>query len=76
MARNFCGLAIFFLFCLELFFAIRTDCFSCRELIFAIFGKYPLPSIDNTVFSYFLSTCTRNTYFQTISQSLNERDKL
>ena len=31
----------------ELIFAIRTDCFFCRKLIFTIFRKYPVPSIDN-----------------------------
>ena len=31
----------------ELIFAIRTDWFSCWELIFAIFRKYPVLSIDN-----------------------------
>ena len=41
----FCGLAIF---CplRELIFAIGTV-FSCRELIFAIFRKHPVLSIDN-----------------------------
>ena len=42
----FCGLAIFCVF-RELIFAIRTDCFFCRKLIFTIFRKYPVPSIDN-----------------------------
>ena len=31
----------------ELIFAIRTDWFSCWELIFSIFRKYPVLSIDN-----------------------------
>ena len=47
MARNFCGLAIF---CVlrQLIFAIRTDWFfSQLELIFAIFSKYPVHSIDD-----------------------------
>ena len=49
VARNFCG--FFFcglaIFCVlrELIFPIRTDWF-CLELIFAIFRKYPVPSID------------------------------
>ena len=42
----FCGLAIFCVF-RELIFAIRTDWFFCRKLIFTIFRKYPVPSIDN-----------------------------
>ena len=32
--------------------------FSCRDLIFAIFIKYPVPSINNI--SFLLSTCNRN----------------
>ena len=42
----FCELAIF---CVlrELIFAISTDLFFCWEFIFAIFRKYPVPSIDN-----------------------------
>ena len=55
VARNFfgsffCGLAIF---CVlrELIFPIRIDWF-CLELIFAIFRKYPVPSIDY-IFVYF-----------------------
>ena len=51
MAQNFADWR-FFSVLPELFFAIRTDCFSCWELIFAIFRKYPVPSIDNTVFSF------------------------
>ena len=46
MARNVCGLAIFCVL-LQLIFAIRTDWFFSLELIFAIFSKYPVPSIDN-----------------------------
>ena len=42
---HFCGLAIF---CVlrELIFAFTTRWFSCWELIFAIFRKYPVPSLD------------------------------
>ena len=53
MARNFagvyfCGLAIFGVL-RELIFAIRTDWFFPLEItvIFEIFRKYPVPSIDN-----------------------------
>ena len=70
--------------------------FSCWELIFTIFRKFPVPSIYNIeimntwksymwtakwriiwrkvnitiikIFSFLLSTCNRNTYFQTINQ--------
>ena len=43
----FCRLAIFFVL-REVIFAILGQIgFSCRELIFAIFRKYPEPSIDN-----------------------------
>ena len=61
----FCGLAIFCVLW-ELIFAIRTDWigFSSRELIFAVFRKYPALRI----FSFLFSTCNRNTYFQTINQ--------
>ena len=47
--------------------------FSSWELIFAIFRKlrkYPVPSTqypEVIIFSFFLSTCNRNTYFQTIN---------
>ena len=67
MGVNFCGLAIF---CVlrELIFAIRTDWFFLLGIIFLRFSeKYPVPSIDN-IFSFLLSTCNRNTYFQTINQ--------
>ena len=52
------------IFCVlrELFFTIRTDCFFLFRLIFRIFRKYPVPSIDN--FSSLLSTCNINTYFK------------
>ena len=42
----FCGSAIF---CVlrELIFAIGTDWFFLLDLIFAIFIKYPVPSINN-----------------------------
>ena len=53
MARNFagvyfCGLAIFGVL-RELIFAIRTDWFFPLGItvIFEIFRKYPVPSIDN-----------------------------
>ena len=44
----FCGLAIFGVL-RELIFAIRTDWFFPLEItvIFEIFRKYPVPSIDN-----------------------------
>ena len=62
----FCGLAIF---CVlrELIFPIRTDWF-CLELIFAIFRKYPVPSIDYIFVFIEYYTCNRNTYFQVINQ--------
>ena len=54
VARNFGGSLIIFAdwrflgVLRELIFAIWTDFFfSCWELIFAIFRKYPVPSIDN-----------------------------
>ena len=55
MARNFCGLAIFCVL-LQLIFAIRTDWFFSLELIFAIFSKYPVPSIDN-IFDFVKNIC-------------------
>ena len=43
----FCGLEIFCVLC-ELISAIKTDWFFLlRIYIFAIFRKYPVPSIDN-----------------------------
>ena len=43
----FCRLAIFFVL-REVIFAILGQIgFSCRELIFAIFRKHPVLSIDN-----------------------------
>ena len=62
----FCGLAIF---CVlrELIFPIRTDWF-CLELIFAIFRKCPVPSIDYIFVFIEYYTCNRNTYFQVINQ--------
>ena len=45
----FCGLAIFGVL---------------QELIFAIFRKYPVPSI--VLFSFLLSTSNRKTYFQAL----------
>ena len=59
----FCGYAIF---CVlrELIFAISTDLLICWEFIFAIFRKYQSPAL--TIFSFLLSTCNRNAYFQTI----------
>ena len=41
----------------ELIFAIRTDWFSCWELIFAIFRKYPVLSIDNIFVFHFIPFC-------------------
>ena len=51
VARNFCGslflrLAIF-CYLRELILRLGQIGFSCWELIFAIFRKYPGPSIDN-----------------------------
>ena len=62
----FCGLAIF---CVlrELIFPIRTD-WLCWELIFAIFRKYPVPSIDYIFVFIEYYTCNRSTYFQVINQ--------
>ena len=38
----------FFVFCgTDYFLLLGQIGFTCRELIFAIFGKYPAPSIDN-----------------------------
>ena len=71
VARNFCG--FFFcglaIFCVlrELIFLIRTDWF-CLELIFAIFRKYPVPSIDYIFLFIEYYTCNRNTHFQVINQ--------
>ena len=45
-------------------FAIRTDWFFSLELIFAIFSKYPVPSIDNIF--VFVKSVQQNTYFQTV----------
>ena len=39
-------------------------CFFAGNLFFAIFRKYPYPAL--TIFSFLLSTCNRNAYFQTI----------
>ena len=71
VARNFCG--FFFcglvIFCVlrALIYPIRTDWF-CLELIFAIFRKYPVPSIDYIFVFIEYYTCNRNTYFQVINQ--------
>ena len=46
VSRNFCGLEIF-LFRGNLFLRLGQTGFSYWELIFAIFRKYPVPSIDN-----------------------------
>ena len=48
VARNFCGLA-FFCVLWELIVVIRTDWFFLLELIFAVFIKYPIHSIANTL---------------------------
>ena len=65
MARNFCGLAIF---CVsrEQILRLGQIGISCWELIFAIFRKYPVPSIDNIL--VFMSTFNRNTHCQTMNQ--------
>ena len=57
----FCGLAMFYVL-RELIFAIRTDWFSCWELIFAIFRKYPVLSIDNIFVFIEYVQYNRNTY--------------
>ena len=50
--------------------------FSCWELTFAIFRKYPVPSIDNIFVFNLWSTCNKNTYFQIINQYFVVFDKL
>ena len=51
LERNFCQSLFLrigdFLCFRELIFAIGTDWFFCRDLIFVIFIKYPVPSINN-----------------------------
>ena len=66
----------------KLIFAIRTDLtFSCWELIFVIFRKYPVPSIQHWyIFSNNTTVCIP--YVKSVFVSLytalflNERDKL
>ena len=81
MARDFCGslflrIGDFFVFCVNEFFRLGQIVFSCWELTFAIFRKYPLPSIDNIFAFNLLSTCNINTYFQIINQYFVVFDKL
>ena len=69
MARNVFGslflrIGDFLCFAGSLIFAISTDLLFCWEFIFAIFRKYQSPAL--TIFSFLLSTCNRNAYFQTI----------
>ena len=53
VARNFCGSLFFadwpfFVFCgTTLNFAIRTDWFLLKEIVFCDFRKFPVPSIEN-----------------------------
>ena len=42
----FCGLAIFCVLW-KLIFAIRTDWFFLKEIVFGDFRKFPVPSIEN-----------------------------
>ena len=58
------------------FLAIRTDWFFLLGINFAIFRKYPVPSIDNIFVFNLLSTCNINTYFQIINQYFVVFDKL
>ena len=54
---------------------LRFGDFLClRELIFAIFRKYQGPSM--IIFSFLLSRCNRNTYFQIINKYFVVFDKL
>ena len=66
VARNFCGLAIS---CVlrELIFAITRDWFFLLGINCCGFqGSTQYPAL--IIFSFLLSTCNRNTYFQTIKQ--------
>ena len=83
----FCGLAIF---CVlrELIFAIWTEWFFLLGIIFAIFRKYPVLSLDNIFCIFVLSenvqqkyilSNKKNQYFIAFFYTflfLNERDKL
>ena len=61
----FCGLAIFSVL-QEVIWQLGQIGFSCWELFFAIFRKYPEPSIVNIF--VFIESSKRNTYFQFINQ--------
>ena len=66
VARNFRGLAIF---CVlrELIFAITGDWFFLLGINFCNFqSSIQYPAL--IIFSFLLSACNRNTYFQTINQ--------
>ena len=53
----------------ELIFAIRTDWFFSLGSNFCDFQKVPSTQYPALIiFSFLLSTCNRNTYFQTINQ--------
>ena len=56
-----CGLATF---CVlrELIFAIWTEWFFLLGIIFAIFRKYPVPSVDNIFCIFFLSENVQQKY--------------
>ena len=57
----------FLLYCRELIFVIRTNWFSCWELIFAISESAQYPAL--IIFSFLLTTFNwKKTYFQTINQ--------
>jgi len=60
-AVYFCGVVIFCVLRELIFMQFGQIGFSCWELIFAIFRKNPVPSIDDI--SFLLNTCNRNTYF-------------
>jgi len=59
----FCGYAIFGVL-RELIFAISTDLFFAGNLFLRFSESTPYPAL--TIFSFLLSTCNRNAYFQTI----------
>ena len=62
-----CGLATF---CVlrELIFAIWTEWFFLLGLIFAIFRKYPVPSVDNIFCIFFLSENVQQKYILSNTQ--------
>ena len=73
---------LYFVFCRNKFLLLGKIGVSCWESIFAIFRKYPIPSIDNIF--VFIEKCNTNIYFRRILHCtsvfhcilfLNERDK-